>query len=167
MILEKAGSKMSVRLVVGGSSDRSVSDSTPARAQSAIRSIAPTARSAAAASEAADISRGAGVLGQLSSLQSAQPSRFKAVSSEITSKLKAEADTHGGDVGKKLGELADKFAEAARTGDMSALRPAGRTSSMPARGADAYRQTAQRAPGGSDVEQLIADALKDMSKRSA
>jgi hypothetical protein len=107
------------------------------------------------------------MLAQLSSLQGSQPSRFKAASNEITSRLKAGADTKSGDVGQKLDELAHKFAEAARTGDMSALKPATRSSNAPARGADAYRQAAQRAPMGSDVEQLISDALKDMSHRSA
>ena len=81
--------------------------------------------------------------------------------------ISREADTRGGDMGENLGVLANKFAEAARTGDMSSLRPLGRSSDAPPRGADAYRQTARRAPGVSDVEQLISDALKDMSRRSA
>ena len=107
------------------------------------------------------------MLEHLSALSSSEPSRFRLVSNEITSKLKTEAGEQSGDMGSKLDDLAAKFAEAARTGDMSSLRPASRSSNTPARGADAYRQTARRAPGASDVEQLIADALKDISRRSA
>ena len=158
---------MSVRLVGGGSSDLAVSGSTPARAPSGIRTSASAVRATATTPGSADISREAEMLEHLSALRSSEPSRFKVVSSEITSKLKTEADTQGGDMGRKLGDLADKFAEAARTGDMSSLRPSSRSSNAPAHGADAYRQTARRAPAGSDVEQLISDALKDMSRRSA
>jgi hypothetical protein len=115
----------------------------------------------------ADISRDAGMLGQLSSLQASRPARFMVVSGEITSKLKAEAGNQGGDVGKELGALADKFAEAARTGDVSTLRPPSRSTNPTTRGAEAYRQTARRTPMASDVEQLISDALEDMGRRSA
>ncbi len=128
---------------------------------------APVALASMATHGSADISREAEMLEHLSSLRSSEPSRFRSASDEITSKLKSEAGAQGGDVGKKLGDLADKFAEAARTGDLSTLRPASRSANAPPRGADAYRLTAQRAKSGSDVEQLISDALKDMSRRSA
>jgi hypothetical protein len=158
---------MSVRLVGGGSNDLAVSGSTPARAPSGIRASAPAVRASAATQASADISREAEMLEHLSALRSSEPARFKIVSNEITSKLKSEAGAQSGDMGSKLDDLAAKFAEAARTGDMSSLRPASRSSNAPARGAEAYRQTARRAPASSDVEQLISDALKDMSRRSA
>lgn len=159
---------MSVRLVGGGSSDLAVSGSAPARAASALRLAAPAARAKAAPTHpSAEISREAEMMERLSTLRSSEPARFRVVSNEITSKLKLEAGVQSGDMGKKLGDLADKFAEAARTGDMSTLRPPSRSSNAPPRGADAYRQTARRSPGASEVEQLISDTLKDMSKRSA
>jgi hypothetical protein len=78
------------------------------------------------------------------------------------------ADKQGGDAGKALSALADKFAAVAKTGDLSALKPAGMPGgakgSAPPTGAAAYSQNAQKAPLGVDVKQIVADSLNAVSK---
>ncbi|HTN54383.1 MAG TPA: hypothetical protein VML50_18390, partial [Anaeromyxobacter sp.] len=71
------------------------------------------------------ISPEGGLMGELSELSQSDPSKFKAVMQEIAEKLQGEASQASGDKAQALGNLADKFDQAAQTGDMSSLQPSG------------------------------------------
>jgi hypothetical protein len=62
---------------------------------------------------------------ELSDLQSSDPGKFKKVSEEISEKLKEAASSASGHQAAFLNKLADKFGQAAQSGDMSALQPTG------------------------------------------
>lgn len=155
---------MSATTIGGSSRDLLVSGVTTSRPTTSASVAHPRSQS----SRPPGISSDAEMLTKLVELRTSQPSRFRDVSREITSRLQAKADDQGGDVGKQLDQLADKFAEAARTGDMSALRPSvgARSPGGYVRGADAYRQSAQKVSRGSGIEQIISDALKDITASS-
>jgi len=67
------------------------------------------------------ISQGASLLSQLQDLEKSDPAKFKAVMSQVSGELRAEAQQSGGSKAALLNELADRFAAAAQAGDVSAL----------------------------------------------
>lgn len=68
-------------------------------------------------------SRGADLFSKLQQLQTSDPEKFKQVTADIAQKLKDAADQVGGDAGKRLSALADKFQQVSDTGDLSKLQP--------------------------------------------
>ncbi len=62
---------------------------------------------------------------KLQSLEQTDPNKAKQALSDIASKLSDQATKVGGERGKQLSTLADKFSQAAQTGDISGLQPSG------------------------------------------
>ncbi|HUJ60721.1 MAG TPA: hypothetical protein VLX92_19600 [Kofleriaceae bacterium] len=62
-------------------------------------------------------------MSKLQSLEQTDPAKAKTVLATIAQKLGAKAQQVGGAQGQKLQALADKFNQAAQTGDLSALKP--------------------------------------------
>jgi hypothetical protein len=64
-------------------------------------------------------------MSRLQSLEKSDPAKAKQVLSDIANKLQARAKQLGGADGARLETLAGKFQQAAASGDLSALQPAG------------------------------------------
>ena len=62
-------------------------------------------------------------MSKLESLASSDPDKFKEVTSQISDKLKTAASKLTGQDAEMLTKMADRFAKASETGDMSALKP--------------------------------------------
>ena len=89
-----------------------------------------TATPSAAASgvvgaDSAQLSPMAILLNQLQQLQQTDPDKFKSVMSSIADTLKADAQSATGPQAQRLNALADKFSQAAQTGQMPDLQPKG------------------------------------------
>lgn len=65
----------------------------------------------------------ASLLNQLQQLQQIDPDKFKSVMSTIADTLKADAQNATGPKAQRLNALADKFSQAAQTGQMPDLQP--------------------------------------------
>jgi len=71
----------------------------------------------------AKVSKYGQLMSQLQNLEQSDPAKAKQVLGEIASKLSDAAKQAGGDRGKMMSALADKFQQAAQTGDLSGLKP--------------------------------------------
>lgn len=113
------------------------------------------------------ISRPAGVLSKLASLQDADASRFKQRMGEVGSNLKAAANPQSGAIGSELGVLADQLLHVAKTGDLSALQPVSRQNlSSTQRALEAYRRSAQPpAAASATVAQALDYVLSAAQQR--
>jgi hypothetical protein len=67
----------------------------------------------------------ASLLNQLQQLQQTDPDKFKSVMSSIADTLKNDAQSATGPQAQRLNALADKFSQAAQTGQMPDLQPKG------------------------------------------
>jgi hypothetical protein len=115
-------------------------------------------------------SKGAAMMQKLGDLQSSDPEKFKEVAQTISDKLteaaKNSTDSKASDM---LTKMADKFASAAKSGDMSSLTPP----EAPAGAAGASAQAAMKyakAGGANPMEQLdsvISGALSGVDATSA
>lgn len=94
---------------------------------SAVSYIAPTTTTTA--SQQTDDTAQAGgtkfskmgeLMSKLQDLAKSDPDKAKAVMAKISQDLKAKADSSGD---KRMAELADKFGQAAQSGDLSVLKP--------------------------------------------
>ena len=105
------------------------------------------------------------LFGELSALAKSDPEKFKKVAAEISAKLEAEASQTSGGRAQFLKNLADRFGQAAQTGDASGLAPTGAHPSH-AHGRHGHHHAAASA-GGADplepVSQVVADALQDVT----
>jgi hypothetical protein len=79
----------------------------------------------ASASDSTQMSPMASLLNQLQQLQQTDPDQFKSVMSSIADTLKADAQNATGPQAQQLTNLANKFDQAAQTGQMPDLQPAG------------------------------------------
>ena len=86
---------------------------------------ASTAVGGAATTDSAQLSPMASLLNQLQQLQQTDPDKFKSVMSSIADTLKTDAQNATGPQAKRLNDLADKFSQAAQTGQMPDLQPPG------------------------------------------
>ncbi len=146
--------------VNGISSTTPITSSTPAPLQ------APDADDLPGATQTS-ISREGDLFGQLASLSQSDPGAFKQVASEISQKLEAEAAQATGDRAQFLSKLADRFGQAAQTGDMSALKPDG------AQGAHKHHHHGHQASSASSgsaqqqplesLSQIIESSLEDVT----
>jgi hypothetical protein len=89
----------------------------PTQGRASRTSSVPPPQNAAAS---ATISRGGELMSKLKQLQSTDPAQFKSVMADLSQKLKSAASQSGD---AKLGQLADRFAQAAQSGDLSSLQP--------------------------------------------
>ncbi len=77
------------------------------------------------ATDSAQLSPMADLLNQLQQLQQTDPDKFKSVMSSIADTLKTDAQSATGPQAQRLNALADKFSQAAQTGQMPDLQPKG------------------------------------------
>lgn len=85
-------------------------------------SIPPAASTGGGAAQV-QLSKPGELLKKLSDLQQSDPAKFKEVVQQISDAFASAAKDATGDDATALSDLADKFAQAAQSGDMSALRP--------------------------------------------
>ncbi|HUO49550.1 MAG TPA: hypothetical protein VMU09_12015 [Acidimicrobiales bacterium] len=114
------------------------------------------------------------LFGELASLAQSNPDEFKKVAGDIAQKLKAAAANATGDQAKFLSSMADKFGQAAQSGDMSVLRPGGPGGSGGAQHAHHHRHGGSgQASGDSgssafqELSQIISSALQDDSSTTS
>lgn len=117
----------------------------------------------------ANFSQGAQLMNKLSQLQSSDPSKFKAAATEISDKLAEEAK-NSSDPGatKMLTDLSNKFAQAAKTGEMPDMRPSG--SDHPQSGGSGGNSSSSKFGGHGNAEatfatvnSIISNALSEAS----
>jgi len=77
------------------------------------------------AAASVQISKPGQVLSKLQSLAQTDPAKFKQLLTDAADKLRADAQREQGGASKALTALADKFQQAADTGDVSGLKPGG------------------------------------------
>lgn len=76
---------------------------------------------------------------QLKELETSDPTKFKKVTAQISSKLTELAKNQTGETAQMTSDLASKFASASESGSMDALKPSGPPpAGAPPRGAGAY-----------------------------
>lgn len=75
--------------------------------------------------DSTDISPFAAAMAQLQQLQQSNPTQFKSVMSNIADTLTTDAQSASGSKAQMLTDLANKFSQAAQTGQMPDLQPAG------------------------------------------
>lgn len=109
------------------------------------------------------------LLQELNDLQKSDPAKFKQVTEEISQKLRDAANSTSGSQATSLNKLADKFAQASQSGDMSALQPTGahgghgghhHVHKYAAQQQGTDTSTSQQQPGA-DIAQIIESALSD------
>jgi len=108
------------------SATTTVSPLTPASATSGVTGAVgsqPSAPDPTAAGDRTHFSTFGELMSKLQELQTADPDKAKQVLSSIATALNEKASTD--DAPGHLQDLADRFAQAAQTGDLSALRPRG------------------------------------------
>ena len=88
-------------------------------------SATQTATVGGVATDSAQLSPMATLLNQLQQLQQTDPTKFKSVMSSIADTLKADAQNATGPKAQHLNDLANKFSQAAQTGQMPDLQPPG------------------------------------------
>lgn len=108
------------------------------------------------------VSKEGSVFAQLAALARSSPDQFKAAASEIAQKLKDEASQATGDKASRLASLADRFSQAAQTGDLSALKPEGH------RGHGHHGRhhgggAGQASDAGTSLAQVIEQAMQDVT----
>jgi hypothetical protein len=88
-------------------------------------STAQTATVGGVVTDSAQLSPMATLLNQLQQLQQTDPTKFKSVMSSIADTLKADAQNATGPKAQHLNDLANKFSQAAQTGQMPDFQPPG------------------------------------------
>jgi hypothetical protein len=123
--------------------------------------------------DSAQLSPMASLLNQLQQLQQSDPTKFKSVMSSIADTLKTDARNATGPMADRLNALADKFSQAAQTGQMPDLQPKGQPQGTS--GHHHHHHQVQSYQGGSsstdgsqnqpavDLAQIIQAALQQAS----
>lgn len=83
----------------------------------------PAASSSAGPAAVTRISKEGDLLSHLSDLQKSDPEQFQGTMEDMADRLRAESMAKGGEEGERLAAAADKIDEAAKTGDLSKLKP--------------------------------------------
>ena len=119
-------------------------------------------------------STGAKMMQKLNDLASSDPEKFKEAAQKISSSLsEAAKNSSDSNAAKLYSDMASKFAEAAKSGNMSSLKPpkAPNVNGGPqAAVAQAYGNTAQQASGSNPMEKMdgmISDALSGVGASAA
>jgi len=127
----------------------------------------------ASTTDSTQLSPMATLLNQLQQLQQNDPTQFKSVMSNIADTLKADAQNATGPKAQHLNDLADKFSQAAQTGQMPDLQPKGQAQG--AAGHHHHHHQVQSYQGGAssstgsqnqpalDLAQIIQSALQQAS----
>ncbi len=110
-------------------------------------------------------SKGAEMMQKLSDLASSDPEKFKEAAQKISDSLsEAASNSSDSNEAKMYSEMADKFSEAAQSGDMSSLTPPKAPSggNAQAAAAQAYGNASQHSSGSNPMEKMdsiISSAL--------
>ncbi len=121
----------------------------------------------------AQFSKGAELMGKLRDLQSSDPEKFKEVAQTISDKLtEAAGNATDSNQAKFFSDMAGKFADAAKSGDMSSLtppeKPQGGTPPQNAEGAAAMKYgQAQGASPFEQMDDILSQALSGVETASA
>ena len=127
----------------------------------------------ATTTDSTQLSPMATLLNQLQQLQQSDPDKFKSVMSSIADTLKTDAQNATGPQAQRLNALADKFSQAAQTGQMPDLQPKGQAQG--AAGHHHHHHQVQSYQGGAssstgsqnqpalDLAQIIQSALQQAS----
>lgn len=121
-------------------------------------------------SDEKNFSKGAEMMQKLSDLQTSDPEKFKQVAQSISDKLteaaKNSTDSKASDM---LTKMADKFASAAKSGDMSSLTPPERpTGTAGAQGQAAMKYSASSGTNPMEtMDSVISSALSGVDSTSA
>ncbi len=115
-------------------------------------------------SDQANLSQGSQLMGELKNLQSTDPAKFKAVAQKISDSLAADAkNSSDPQQSKMLNSLSGKFADAAKSGDMSSLQFQHHKHSGQGQKSGSLGQAygGQHSPGSmfSEVNGIISNAL--------
>jgi hypothetical protein len=115
-----------VREVVVNISGIGSSSSVSVLRQVGAASNASTGSTSASSSDVksdVQLSKPAAMMKKLESLQQSDPAKFKEVMTNISESLASAAESASGESASRLSEMAQKFASAAETGDLSSLKP--------------------------------------------
>ncbi|WP_029457436.1 hypothetical protein [Solidesulfovibrio alcoholivorans] len=120
-----------------------------------------------------NFSKGAQTMQKLNDLASSDPEKFKEAAQKISDSLsEAASNSSDSNEAKMYSDMADKFAEAAKSGNMSSLKPSQPPSGTGAQSAaaQAYGNTAQQSSGSNPMEKMdsiISSALSGISASEA
>jgi hypothetical protein len=138
------------------------------------QTAAAQSASGVATTDSAQLSPMANLLNQLQQLQQTDPNKFKSVMSTIADTLKADAQNASGPQAQRLDALADKFSQAAQTGQMPDLQPKGQQQGASGHHhhhhqVQSYKQDADAATSGQNqpsfnLAQIIQTALQQSSE---
>jgi hypothetical protein len=122
-----------------------------------------------AGTESSGISAMADLMKQLQSLSESDPDKFKKVMASLSKQLESAADSAQGGEAGALKDMAQKFADAAESGDLSSLKPPERphTGSVthPHKAKTAYEANGQQP--AVDLAQMIKDTLAQYTTTQA
>jgi hypothetical protein len=128
-----------------------------------------------ATTDSAQLSPMASLLNQLQQLQQTDPTQFKSVMSSIADTLKTDAQSATGPQAQHLTDLANKFSQAAQTGQMPDLQPPGQQQGASGHHHHHHHQVSSYQNGSStstsspnqpgfDLAQIIQTALQQSSQ---
>jgi HSP90 family molecular chaperone len=107
-----------------------------------------------------DLSQAAQVFSKLQDLSQSDPAKFKQITANISSQLKAEADQSTGAAQTFLSNLAGKFQTASQTGSTSALHHGHGHHSAPTQ--SAYQLAAQTTDAQATAESTVQSVLQQL-----
>ena len=152
--------------ILNGTSTSSTSGTSSATSSLTMGALATSG------SDDSNFSQGAALMSKLSDLQSSDPDKFKEVAQQISDKLsEAAGSSSDSEQASMLSDMADKFATAASTGDMSSLAPpeAAAGAGSQSQAALKYSQTGS-STGTNPMEaagSIISEALSSVETASA
>lgn len=124
-------------------------------------------------SDEANFSKGAAMMQKLSDLKTADPEAFKEAAQQISDSLsEAAQNATDANAASLYGDMASKFASAAKSGDMSSLtppEPPSGASGAQGQAAQKYSQTASSTAANpmETMDGIISDALSGLDATSA
>jgi len=145
----------------------SVTNTTPIGSD--LSSLAPVDPGMMPDAAQTSLSQDGQLFGELASLAKSDPEKFKKVAATISAKLSDEASKTEGDRGKFLKGLADKFGQAAQTGDASGLAPGVAAGQHGHGHHHRHAHAASSSSGANAIQPLskvVAQALQDITGTS-
>jgi hypothetical protein len=109
---------------------------------------------------------------QLDDLATSDPQQFKAVTADIADQLGTLASNLSGDEASMVSDMASKFADAAKSGDTSSLRPnkPPPPPGPPPQGVASYEKTQGLSTDSNDlrsqIDSILGNALSSLTKSS-
>jgi hypothetical protein len=111
----------------------------------------------------AHISRPGQAFGRLQQLSQQDPAEFKAVTQQISDQLHQLAQNETGAAADRANQLADRFAQASQTGDMSSFAPS-QEGAQGAQGHHHHHGHGGGGGGGGAIADVISNALAQVNQ---